>query len=164
MGYAAQIPDGRITWPPRAAPTSAVVFAHNAVDVRASPQRVWSLLVDCTSWPRWYKHCSDVSILRGDDVLGSSSKFRFKTLQYYFEPEVVTFEPNRMLIWSAKGPAGTSGAHAWYIDPTLTGCRVITEEAQHGFLLRLIRSRARANLLAAHEDWLLSLKALAEAQ
>ena len=54
MGYAAQKPDRRITWPPGASPASAVVFAHNAVDVKAPPQRVWSLLIDCVSWPRWY--------------------------------------------------------------------------------------------------------------
>lgn len=164
MGYAVQDPDRRITWPSGAAPSSAVVFAHNAVVVKAPPERVWSLLIDCTSWPRWYKRCSDVSILRGGQVLGPGSRFRFKTLQHYFEPEVVTFEPSRMLVWSAKGPAGTSGAHAWYIEPTPTGCRVVTEEAQHGLLLLLVQSRARANLLAAHEDWVRSLRTLAEAR
>ena len=69
-----------------------------------------------------------------------------------------------MLVWSAKGPAGTGGAHAWYIDPTPTGCRVITEEAQHGLLLLLMQSRARADLLTAHEDWVQSLRTLAEAR
>ena len=141
-----------------------MVFAHNAVDVEAPPQSVWSLLIDCTSWPRWYKRCSDVSILRGGPVLEAGSKLRFRTLGHYFEPEVTTFEAHRMLVWAAKGPAGTHGAHAWYIDPTAAGCRVITEEAQRGLLLAPFRSRARANLLAAHEDWVQSLKTLAEAR
>jgi hypothetical protein len=69
-----------------------------------------------------------------------------------------------MLVWSAIGPAGTSGAHAWYIEPTSGGCRVITEEAQRGLLLLFIGARTRGTLLASHEEWLRALKALAEAK
>ena len=42
-------------------------------------------------------------MLRGGSRFNSESKFRFKTLGFYFEPEIVTFEPHRMLVWSAKG-------------------------------------------------------------
>ena len=103
------MPDSRITWPAEHAPASAMVFAQNTGDIegRASPETVWSQLVDCVAWPQWYKHCSDVSTLRGGSRLNPESKFRFKTLGFYFEPEIVTFEPHRMLVWSAKGPAGT---------------------------------------------------------
>jgi hypothetical protein len=69
-----------------------MVFAQNIVDIAASPETVWSQLVDCVAWPQWYKHCSDVSMLRGGSRLNSESKFRFKTLGFYFEPEIVTFE------------------------------------------------------------------------
>ncbi|RBP08585.1 hypothetical protein DFR50_12567 [Roseiarcus fermentans] len=89
-------------------------------------------------------------------------EFRFKTLGYSFEPEVVTFDPYSMLVWSANGPAGTSGAHPWYIEPTQNGCTVITEEAQKGLLLLILARRVRSELLASHEDWVQSLKRLAE--
>ena len=135
---------------------------QNAIDVRASPQQVWSLLVDCVAWPQWYKHCSGVSVLTSGNALQAGTKFRFKTLGRYFEPEVVTFDPCQMLVWSATGPAGTSGSHAWYIEPTATGCKVITEEVQNGLLLVLMRSHIRAELLASHEDWLQSLQGLVE--
>ena len=158
-----QSPDPEIPWPPNHPPASAIVFAHNSVDVRASPQRVWSVLIDCTAWPRWYKNCSDVSILEGGSQLEAGSRFRFKTLRTYFEPKVVTFEACRMLVWSAKGPAGTSGSHAWHIEPTAAGCRVVTEEAQTGLLLRLVGRRIRGELVASHEEWVQSLKRLAEA-
>ncbi|WP_113891168.1 SRPBCC family protein [Roseiarcus fermentans] len=71
----AQTPNRRIVWPRQHSPSSAVVFAHNTVDIRASPQRVWSLLIDCVAWPRWYKHCSDVSILRGGAALQAGANF-----------------------------------------------------------------------------------------
>ena len=67
-----------------------------------------------------------------------------------------------MLIWTARGPAGTSGSPAWLIEPTASGCKVITAEVQKGLLLVLLAKRVRAELLASHEDWVQSLKALAE--
>ena len=159
----AQSPDPEIPWPQNHAPASAVVFAHNSVEIDASPQRVWDLLIDCVAWPRWYKRCSDVSMLKGGSRLEAGAKFRFMTLRTYFEPDVATFDACRMLIWSAKGPLGTSGSHAWHIKPTATGCRVVTEEVQTGLLLRFVGGRIRGELVASHEDWVQSLKRLSEA-
>ncbi len=157
-----QASDQRIVWPPGHGPATAIVFAHNAIDIAAAPERVWSLLIDCVCWPSWYKHCADVTLLRGGPVLAPDGKFRFRTLGFTFEPEVTNFTPNQDLAWTAKGPAGTGGAHAWHIAPTPTGCQVITEEAQRGLVLRLRRSHLQHRLLAAHEDWLKSLKQRAE--
>jgi len=159
-----QIPDPRIVWPPEHSPASSRVFAQNTIEIAAAPDTVWSLLIDCAEWPSWYKHCSDVSVVRGGPRLSARSKFRFKTLGFYFEPEIDTFDPSRMLVWSATGPAGTSGAHAWYIEPTPGGCRVITEEAQRGLLLFFLGARTRGLLLTSHQEWLRALKELAEAK
>jgi len=156
------IPDSRIDWPKGLEPASSRVFVQNTIHIAAAPETVWSLLIDCEQWPNWYNHCSDVSVLRGGTLLGQNSKFRFKTLGFYFEPEIDKFEPFRLLVWSAKGPASTSGAHAWYIKRTPTGCYVVTEEAQRGLLLSIIGRRTRKRLLAAHDEWLRALKVLAE--
>ena len=164
MTQSVQIPDRHIIWPPEHSPSSSIVFAQNTIEIAATPDMVWSLLIDCVKWPLWYKLCSDVSVLRGGPLLSANSKFRFRTLRLYFEPEIETFEPSRMLVWSSKGPAGTSDAHAWYIEPTLDGCRVITEEAQRGLLLFFLRSHTRGVLLTSHQEWLRSLKELAEAK
>jgi uncharacterized membrane protein len=78
MARSTQIPDSRISWPARNAPASSVVFAQNTVDIAAPPEAVWALLIDCVRWPSWYKHCSDVSLLRGGPrlVLTPSSASR----------------------------------------------------------------------------------------
>jgi Polyketide cyclase / dehydrase and lipid transport len=89
----AQIPDSRILWPPEHSPASSRVFAQNTIDIAAAPETVWSLLIDCVKWPSWYKHCCDVSVLKGGPLLSANSQFRFKTLGFYFEPEIVTFMP-----------------------------------------------------------------------
>jgi hypothetical protein len=164
MARSTQTPDSRIVWPSRNAPASSVVFAQNTIDIAAPPETAWTLLIDCVRWPSWYKHCTDVSVLRGGPRLGPGSKFRFKTLGLYFEPEVETFDQPRMLVWSAKGPLGSSGAHAWLIEAMPEGCRVITEEAQRGLLPALLGARTRRMLLTSHREWLRALKALAEAR
>ena len=163
MRQSVQAADSRIIWPPEHSPASSMVFAQNTIEIAASPERVWSQLIDCVQWPLWYKHCSDVSVLRGGSLLSANAKFRFKTLRFYFEPEIKTFEPSRMLVWSANGPVGTSGAHAWYIDRTPYGCRVITEESQKGLLLFVLGPHTRDVLLSAHQEWLRALKELVEA-
>ncbi len=136
-----QIPDPRISGLPGHAPGSSSVFAQNVIDIPASLEVVWSRLIDCVEWPRWYNHCADVSVLRGGSRLTADAKFRFKTLRFYFEPEIDVFEPFRMLVWSAKGPLGSSGAHAWYIEPLPGGRRVITEETQRGLLAFVLAER-----------------------
>jgi hypothetical protein len=132
------------------------------IEIAATPEVAWSLLIDCKSWSTWYSHCSDVSILKGGSRLSAGSQFRFRTIGLYFEPVVETFQPFHTLIWTAKGPAGARGAHAWFIERTPTGCRVITEEAQWGWFLRIIGRRTRRTLLQSHEDWLVALRKLAE--
>jgi len=163
MTKIAQTPDARIIWPVEHAPHLRWYLRKNVIDIAATPEAVWSQLVDCVAWPQRYKHCSDVSIIGGGSLISANSKFRFKTLGFHFEPEVVTFQPHRMLIWSAKGPAGTSGSHAWYIEPRPAGCRVTTEEAPIGLVLFFLRARTRNRLLTSHEEWLRSLRERVEA-
>jgi hypothetical protein len=91
MPQSVQTPDSRILWPPQHSPATSKVFAQNTIEIAASPDTIWTLLIDCVRWPSWYKHCSDVSILRGGPLLSGESKFRFKTLGFYFEPEIDTF-------------------------------------------------------------------------
>jgi hypothetical protein len=104
MTKSVQTPDSRIVWPRQYVPASSIVFAQNKIDIAATPGTIWSLLIDCVKWPSWYKHCTDVSILRGGPLLSAQSKFRFKTIGFYFEPDIETFKPFQTLIWSAKGP------------------------------------------------------------
>jgi hypothetical protein len=82
-----------------------MAFSTAPIEIAAKPADVWSLLIDCTRWSAWYKHCEDVSLLRGDGVLALASQFRFKTIGTYFEPEITAFVPARMLVWQAPGAA-----------------------------------------------------------
>jgi hypothetical protein len=46
MTKIAQTPDARIIWPAKHAPASALVFAQNVIDIAATPEAVWSQLVE----------------------------------------------------------------------------------------------------------------------
>ena len=91
MTKIAQTPDARIIWPVEHAPHLRWYLRKNVIDIAATPEAVWSQLVDCVAWPQRYKHCSDVSIIGGGSLISANSKFRFKTLGFHFEPEVATF-------------------------------------------------------------------------
>lgn len=103
-------------------------------------------------------------LLNGGRELAPGADFRFKTLGCFVEPVVEVFEAERQLAWSAKGLAGTSGAHAWHLEKTAGGCRVVTEEAQTGALLLLPGWRVRADIFRNHQEWLRALAVLAEGQ
>jgi len=51
MTRSVQIPNLRIIWPPEHPPASSMVFAQNTIEVAATPDKVWSLLIDCVKWP-----------------------------------------------------------------------------------------------------------------
>lgn len=48
MKQSVQIPDSRITWPAGHSLASSMVFAQNTIEIDATSDTVWSLLIDCT--------------------------------------------------------------------------------------------------------------------
>ena len=53
--------------------------------------------------------------------------------------------------------------HTWLVVPTATGCKVVTQESQHGFLTYLQKTFVPNKLHRLHDVWLAKLKARAEA-
>jgi len=67
------------------------------------------------------------------------------------------------LAWDAKG-IGILAYHAWLIIPTASGCTVLTEETQYGFLCRLGKLFMPNRMHQYHQLWLEGLKRKAEEQ
>ena len=42
-----------INWPERYLPAKAPFFVHNEIEINASPQVVWSILIQAEQWPGW---------------------------------------------------------------------------------------------------------------
>ncbi|MHA6624285.1 SRPBCC family protein [Pseudonocardia sichuanensis] len=81
-------------------------------DVRASAERVWAVLADPESWPRWTESMREVRLLDGDLGLGS----RVRIVQPKLLPmewTVTEVVPGAVLTWIAAGPGlRTTGTHS----------------------------------------------------
>lgn len=153
----------KIVWPDEYRPEEAGFFVHNEMAIKASPQVVWNILVKAEDWPKWYNGATDVKILNNKSAqLDDSSVFSWKTMGQNFEStEIKEFSPPHRLSWEAK-KNNIRGYHAWLIIPTDEGCKVITSEAQHGFLTVMQKVFVPNKLRKLHDIWLTELKNKAE--
>lgn len=67
------------------------------------------------------------------------------------------FLPPQRLAFEFRG-TGDSGYQAWLIEKTESGCRVVTEERQRGFLTRLVNVLAGKRMVKQHQVWLETLR------
>jgi len=69
-----------IHWPQGFDPTTADLFSHNELLIKASCERVWQHIVDASKWPEWYPNSKDVRIVGdGEAVLKAGTTFRWTT-------------------------------------------------------------------------------------
>jgi hypothetical protein len=81
-------------------------------DVPAGADRLWSVLADPETWPRWTESMREVQLLDGGLAPGS----RVRIVQPRLRPMVWTvteFVPGRELTWAASAPGvRTTGTHS----------------------------------------------------
>ena len=153
----------KINWPDNYKPEEAGFFVHNEIDIKASPQTVWNILVKAEDWPQWYEGASDVHIKSNTSgILEDKTEFSWKTMGQDFESTIIKeFQAPYRLSWEAT-KSNIRGYHAWLIIPTEDGCKVITSEAQHGFLTFMQKAFLPNKLRKLHDIWLDELKQKAE--
>jgi hypothetical protein len=66
---------------------------------------------------------------------------------------VEEFLPRERIAWNAVG-MGVDAYHAWLIEKTEEGCRVLTEETQNGWLARLGNLLMPSRMGRYHQMWL----------
>ena len=151
-----------IRWPAEFDPVRAPIHAVNRLDMRASPEAVWKALIRASEWPQFYANASNVKIEGGARDLFDGATFRWRTFGVGLVSHVEEFVPNERIAWNAKAP-GIWVYHAWLITPAATGCHVVTEETQYGFLSRASRMLFPRRMEHWHQRWLEGLAARAEA-
>ncbi len=99
---------------PWAIPISATmdgVEQRTSIDVAASPDRVWQVLVDVERWPQWTDSVSSVRLLdAGPLAVGSRveiSQPRIPTGTY----TVTALEPGSAFTWEQRQPGSSVSAH-----------------------------------------------------
>lgn len=132
------------------------MHAHNELDMPVAPDAVWPWLVRADLWPTWYNNSKDVVIEDGGRELKLGTKFRWKTFGTSLISQVEELVPLERLAWSARA-TGIDVYHAWLIERTPSGCHVLTEENQNGFLARLSNALRPGNMERYHQVWLANL-------
>lgn len=152
----------RIYWPPDYRPEQATFFVHNEIEINAPAQVVWDILVQAEAWPEWYVGARQVQVLEpGGMRLEADGVFAWKTMGLQFQSRIKEFVPPVRLSWESR-KATIKGYHAWLIIPTDRGCRVVTDESQHGFLAVAQKIFQPNKLRQLHDIWLRELKRKAE--
>jgi hypothetical protein len=142
-----------IRWPADLAPDVAHVHAVNVLETSVSVEAVWPWLVRATRWHEHYGNCKRLAIEGGGTELALGTKFRWWTSGIPVVTVVDDLVPNARLGWSGTG-LGARGYHAWILEPTPTGSRLITEESQRGAMVWLGQAALRRLLLHYHQEWL----------
>ena len=144
-------------WPDEARPERSPVYSRREVEIAAPPEAAFAWLVHAERWPEWYSQCGSVRIVSGPaPALGIGTHFRWTVLGVPVVTTVEECDPPHRLAWSGTG-LGAAAYHSWDIEPTATGCRVITEETQRGVLPSLTRVLLRPLLRFTQERWLAAL-------
>ncbi|TAI47886.1 SRPBCC domain-containing protein [Flagellimonas allohymeniacidonis] len=153
----------QINWPEAYTPEEAGFFVHNEIEIKATPETVWNILLAAETWPEWYEGASNVKVASPDNgILDADSTFEWKTMGLDFESTIQEFEPYSRLSWVSIKKS-IKGYHAWLIIPTQDGCKLITEESQHGFLTFLEKTFQPRKLEKLHQIWLEKIREKAEA-
>ena len=152
----AGVSDG-IVWPEEFSPARSPIHVRNELVMLAPPQAVWSWLIRARDWPNWYSNSKNVRIDGGTADLAQGSTFHWRTFGVSLVSQVEEFMPAERIAWHAKG-LGVWAYHAWLIRPTAAGCKVVTEETQHGFVARAGRLLMPRRMEHFHQLWLEELE------
>lgn len=154
----------QIDWPEAYTPEESTFFVHNAIAIDASPQKVWQILIDAKNWERDYEGASNFSFQSPTDtVLQPGSIFNWNTMGLSFQSEIKAYQPYEFLAWESKKQS-IQGYHVWKIIPQGQGCKLVTQEAQTGWLAVMEKTFQKRKLERLHDQWLAVIKAQAENQ
>lgn len=153
-----------VVWPDEFNPEKAKWFVYNEIEIKAKPDVVWDILLDAKQWHTFYKGVeSPVEFVNDTNAktLRNGLTFKMHTMGLHLEPMMKEFVSGERMAWEVRRRY-LSAYHAWVIVPTDKGCRLITPEAQNGFLTFLQKVFQPNKLLNLHEHWLEVIKARAE--
>lgn len=156
-----------VDWPERYDPCISPIYALNEIDVSASPEAVWKLLIDALSWKSYFPPEDQVTLLDGAVELALGTRFRRVTIGHPMNLVVTEFQPLRRLAWATTvegDDSGSSAYHGWVITPTASGCHVLTEETQQGpWFVQKLGHEHPGGLYAYHQTWVEELARAAAA-
>ncbi|GBR55371.1 polyketide cyclase/dehydrase [Neokomagataea thailandica NBRC 106555] len=104
------------------------------IEIRASPERVWSVLTEIMAYPSWNPFIRE---LTGRLVVGQKLRIRLSG-GIVFKPKVITVQPRQRLQWIGRlwgVPGVFTGVHDFEIMRTQQGSLLRQSEAFYGMML-----------------------------
>ena len=89
-----------IKWPEDMAPSRCPIHFTNELGVAASPETIWSLLVDPKAWPSFYPGVEHVQLLDGHGSLRLGTRFETNLAGQDVSASVPEFAPRTRIAWS----------------------------------------------------------------
>lgn len=158
----------KVIWPERFDPKISAIYALNDIDVKASPEVVWRLLVEAETWSRYFPPEDQVKIITEGSELVLGTRYSRVTVGFPMSLVVTECIPGRRLAWATTvdgDDTGSTAYHGWVITPTGEGCHVLTEETQQGpWFLDMLGRQHPGGLYRYHQDWVERLAHAAESE
>jgi hypothetical protein len=104
------------------------------VDIKATPEKIWSLLTNLADTPRWN---STITQIDGRVALGEQLKIKVPISTRTFNVKVDIFEPHTRLVWS-DGNVVFRGVRTYALTPHGGSTAFSMEEVFTSFMLPLI--------------------------
>ena len=106
-----------INWPKEYTPEESKFFVHNEIDIEASPEKVWEILINAAKWEEYYEGASKFEMAGSSDgKLKPNSEFSWKTMGLDFTSVIKEYEAPKRLGWESIRK-DIQGYHAWLIIP-----------------------------------------------
>ena len=152
----------KINWPEAYTPEDSKFFVHNEIDIKASPETVWNILIHAAEWEDYYDGASNLVLIDNHTgKLDEGSVFTWRPWGLISKVPLKKFEAPYRLSWESNRKS-IQGYHAWLIITTETGPRLITSEAQHGFMTLPQKMFVPNKLKGLHDEWLAQIKRISE--
>jgi hypothetical protein len=133
---------------------SARAFAKEETYIAATPEKVYSILVNVNQWPSWQ---SEVVSAVMDGAPEVNKTFDWKAGGSRLHSRFHTLTPFSEIGWTGR-VFWITAVHNWYLEKEGDGTRVIVEESFGGFLSGMLKSMLEKGMKKS----LLELKAIAE--
>ncbi|MEW9624703.1 SRPBCC domain-containing protein [Rhodanobacter geophilus] len=156
-----------IKWPKDMVPSRSPIHFTNELEVAASAETIWSLLVDPKAWPSFYPNVSEIPVLLdGHQSLSLGTRFEASLAGQDVLASVQEFEPMTRIAWGGgpKAHPDSRAYHAWIIRPTASGTHLWTEETMQGPLWLELAKAAPDVFWLTHEKLLKDLADMAVAR
>jgi hypothetical protein len=138
---------------------------HSEIEIDAPAERVWRVLTDFASYPKWNPFIRSIS---GEPTTGEGLEVRLEPpggQGMTFKPKVLKAEDNRELRWLGNllVPGLFDGEHSFTIQPLEENrVRFVQREAFKGLLVPLFARSLETNTQRGFEEMNRALKERAE--